>query len=49
MNKSLPGLAHLIVDILPEVESDELEGGEHGPEEVVEAGVAIVWVAADVG
>ena len=38
-----------VVDVLPKVEGDELEGGEHGPQEVVEARVAKVGVVPDVG
>ena len=38
-----------VVNVLPKVEGDELEGGEHGPQEVVEARVAKVWVVPDVG
>lgn len=37
---------HHVVDVLPVVEGNELEGGEHGPEEVVEIGVAVVRVLA---
>ncbi len=41
-----PFIAHHVVDILPVVEGDELEGGEHGPEQVVKAGEPVVGVAA---
>ena len=36
-----------VVHVLPVVEGDELEGGEHGPEEVVEAGEPVVGVPPD--
>ena len=45
----VPWNTHHVVDVLPEVEGDELEGGEHGPQEVVEARVAKVGVVPDVG
>lgn len=42
-------LAYLVVHVLPVVEGDELEGGEHGPQKVVEARVAVirVWAHAE--
>ena len=36
-----------VVDILPVVEGDELEGGEHGPQPVVETREAEVGILAD--
>ena len=36
-----------VVDILPVVEGDELEGGEHGPQQVVETREAEVGILAD--
>jgi hypothetical protein len=39
---------HHVVDVLPVVEGDELEGCEHGPEQVVEAGEPVVGVAPNV-
>lgn len=37
---------YLVVHVLPVIEGDELEGGEHRPEKVVEVGVAVVRVRA---
>ena len=39
---------YLVVDVFPEVQSDELEGVEHRPTEVIEVCVAKVWVVAEV-
>ena len=36
-----------VVDILPVVEGDELEGGQHGPQQVVETREAEVGILAD--
>ena len=36
-----------IINVLPVVERDELEGGEHGPQQVVEAGVPVVRILSD--
>jgi hypothetical protein len=36
--------AHHIVHIFPVVEGDELERSQHGPEEVIKAGVAMVGI-----
>lgn len=33
-----------IINILPVVQSDELEGRQHGPHEVVEVGIPVVGV-----
>ena len=48
-NKGKAYLTNHVVDVLPKVERDELKGGEHGPEEVVEARVAKVGVVPNVG
>ena len=37
-------LAHHVVHILPVVEGDQLEGCQHGPQQVVEAGEAVIWI-----
>ena len=37
-------LAHHIVHILPVVQGDQLEGCQHGPQQVVEAGESVVWI-----
>lgn len=37
-------LCYLIVDVLPVVEGDELKSSEHGPEEVIKAGVPVVRI-----
>jgi hypothetical protein len=39
-------LLYLVVHVLPVIEGDELKGGEHRPQKVVEVGVAVVWVRA---
>jgi hypothetical protein len=40
----LSGCPHHVVHIFPVVEGDELERCQHGPKEVIEAGVAMVWI-----
>ena len=37
-------LAHHIVHVLPVVEGDQLEGCQHGPQQVVEAGESVVRI-----
>lgn len=37
-------LAHHVVHILPVVQGDQLEGRQHGPQQVVEAGEAVIWI-----
>ena len=37
-------LAHHIVHVLPVVEGDQLEGRQHGPQQVVEAGESVIWI-----
>ena len=37
-------LAHHIVNVLPVVEGDQLEGCQHGPQQVVEAGESVIWI-----
>ena len=37
-------LAHHIVNVLPVVEGDQLEGCQHGPQQVVETGEAVIWI-----
>ena len=37
-------LAHHIVHVLPVVEGDQLEGCQHGPQQVVEAGESVIWI-----
>lgn len=54
MTMVIPGshevrMTHHIVDVFPVVQSDELEGCEHGPEQVIKTGVAVIRVAAHVG
>ena len=39
---------HHVVYVLPVVKGDELKGGEHGPEQVVEAGEPVVGVTPNV-
>lgn len=36
-----------IIDVLPVIECDELESGEHRPEEIIEARVSVVRILAD--
>ena len=36
--------AYHIVNILPVVQGDQLEGSQHGPQQVVEAGEAVIWI-----
>ena len=36
-----------VVDILPVVEGDELEGGQHGPQQVVKTCEPEVWILPD--
>ena len=36
-----------VVDILPVVEGDQLEGGEHGPQQVVKTCEPIVGILSD--
>lgn len=36
-----------IVNILPVIEGDQLERGQHGPHEIIEARVAVVRILAD--
>lgn len=38
---------HHIVNIFPIVQSNQLECGQHGPQEVIETGVAMVRIFAD--
>ena len=38
------GNMYHVVDVLPVVQGDELEGGEHGPQQVVEACEAVVRI-----
>ena len=38
---------HHVVDVLPVVERDQLEGGEHAPQQVVEAGEPVVGVLSN--
>lgn len=37
-------MTHHVVDVLPVVERDQLERGEHGPQEVVEVGEPVVRI-----
>lgn len=37
---------HLVVYILPVVEGDKLERRQHGPKEVIEAGVSVIRILA---
>ena len=37
-------IAHHVVHILPVVEGDQLEGRQHGPQQVVEAGESVIWI-----
>ncbi len=49
VNRQARFATHHVVHVFPVVQGDELERGEHGPEEVVEAGVAEVGVFPHVG
>lgn len=37
---------HHVINILPVVKRDQLEGGQHWPEEIVEIGVPMVGIRA---
>lgn len=40
--------SYFIVDVFPVIEGDQLEGGEHRPEEVVETGVTVIGVSTHI-
>lgn len=40
-------LPHHIVHVLPVIEGNQLERGQHGPHEIIEARVAVVGILAD--
>ena len=44
---SLLGNSYHVVNIFPVVECDQLEGCQHGPEQVVETGESVVRIPSD--
>ena len=41
-------IAHHVVHILPVVQGDQLEGCQHGPQQVVEASEAVIWIFSNI-
>lgn len=37
----------LVVDILPIIQSNQLKGGEHRPQEIIKVRVTVIWIRAN--
>ena len=37
----------LVVNVLPIIQGNQLKGGEHRPQEIIEVGVTVVWIRAN--